>query len=208
MFFATNPLAYAAAALMILLLLGLAERQLGAAHGRVLFAGQFAAVTLFLLMTQLARYAGDGWLGLMVDARLIGPYAAVLAVVAGVQRTAADPVAAAAAHGRAVGVAAARAVRGACGDGSRACRGAGRPGGRMVDPGRHGHPAPAPLHRPRNPQPPRPHRGDLRRRTHPDGRGPDPHRSAGLLRDVVLNPLPTLSQLEQNCGRHRRRDLP
>ena len=81
LFFATNLLAYVAAALMILLLLGLAERQLGTRRTAVFFfAGQFAAVTLFLLVTQLARYAGDGWLGLMVDARLIGPYAAVLAV--------------------------------------------------------------------------------------------------------------------------------
>ncbi|MEQ4518581.1 rhomboid family intramembrane serine protease [Pseudarthrobacter sp. B907] len=80
-FFATNPLAYLAASLMILGLLGIAERQLGALRTAVFFfAGQFAAVTLFLLLTQLARYAGDGWLGLMVDAGLIGPYAAILAV--------------------------------------------------------------------------------------------------------------------------------
>lgn len=81
LFFATNPLAYLAAALMILLLLGVAERQLGTRRTAVFFfAGQFAAVTLFLLVTQLARFSGDGWLGLMVNARLIGPYAAVLAV--------------------------------------------------------------------------------------------------------------------------------
>ena len=81
LFFATNLLAYAAAALMILLLLGLAERQLGTRRTAVFyFAAQFAAVTLFLLLTQLARYADDGWLSRMVDARLMGPYAAVLAV--------------------------------------------------------------------------------------------------------------------------------
>lgn len=81
MFFATNLLAYAAAALMILLLLGLAERQLGTRRTAVFyFAAQFAAVTLFLLLTQLARYVDDGWLSRMVDARLMGPYAAVLAV--------------------------------------------------------------------------------------------------------------------------------
>lgn len=81
MFFATNLLAYAAAALMILLLLGLAERQLGTLRTAVFyFAAQFAAVTLFLLLTQLARYVDDGWLSRMVDARLMGPYAAVLAV--------------------------------------------------------------------------------------------------------------------------------
>ncbi|WP_409016966.1 MULTISPECIES: bifunctional lysylphosphatidylglycerol flippase/synthetase MprF [unclassified Arthrobacter] len=81
LFFATNPPAYAAAALMILLLLGLAERQLGSLRTAVFyFAAQFAAVTLFLLVTQLAHYADDGWLGRMVNARLMGPYAAVLAV--------------------------------------------------------------------------------------------------------------------------------
>ncbi|MET3949796.1 DUF2156 domain-containing protein [Arthrobacter sp. UYEF36] len=81
MFFATNLLAYTSAALMILLLLGLAERQLGTRRTAVFyFAAQFAAVTLFLLVTQLARYTDDGWLSAMVDARLMGPYAAVLAV--------------------------------------------------------------------------------------------------------------------------------
>ncbi|MDI3212928.1 DUF2156 domain-containing protein [Arthrobacter sp. AL12] len=81
MFFATNLLAYAAAALMILLLLGIAERLLGTRRTAVFyFAAQFAAVTLFLLVTQLARYPDDGWLSRMVDARLMGPYAAVLAV--------------------------------------------------------------------------------------------------------------------------------
>ncbi|HEY8753442.1 MAG TPA: hypothetical protein VIM40_07330, partial [Arthrobacter sp.] len=80
LFFATNPLAYLVAALMILLLLGVAERNLGPLRTGALFlGGQFAAVTVFLLVTQLARYMGDGWLGLMVDSSLIGPYAAVLA---------------------------------------------------------------------------------------------------------------------------------
>lgn len=78
-FFATNPLAYLTASLMIVLLLGLAERRLGrrAAVG-LFFGGQFAAVTLFLLVTQLAVYGGDGWLDRMVNDRLIGPYAPVL----------------------------------------------------------------------------------------------------------------------------------
>lgn len=81
MFFATNLLAYAAAALMILGLLGLAERKLGTLRTAVLyFTAQFGAVTLFLLLTQLARHVDDGWLSRMVDARLMGPYAAVLAV--------------------------------------------------------------------------------------------------------------------------------
>ncbi len=81
LFFATNPLAYLAASLMILGLVGVAEHRLGSLRTAVLFfAGQFAAVSLFLLITQLAQFAGDGWLGAMVGARLIGPYAAVLAV--------------------------------------------------------------------------------------------------------------------------------
>ncbi|MDE8669065.1 DUF2156 domain-containing protein [Pseudarthrobacter sp. H3Y2-7] len=81
LFFATNPLAYLVASLMILLLLGVAERKLGKLQtAALLLGGQFAAVTVFLLLTQLARYAGDGWLGLMTENALIGPYAAVLAV--------------------------------------------------------------------------------------------------------------------------------
>lgn len=81
LFFATNPLAYLTGALMILLLLGLAERRLGTLRTAVFYGvGQFASVTLFLLLTQLARFAGDGWLGMMPDDRLSGPYAAVLAV--------------------------------------------------------------------------------------------------------------------------------
>ena len=84
LFFATNPAAYVTASSMILLLLGLAERRLGTVRAAgFFFGGQFAAVSLFLLFTQLARYAGDGWMGLMVDAGLIGPYAAVLAAVLG-----------------------------------------------------------------------------------------------------------------------------
>lgn len=81
LFFATNPLAYLTASLMILLLLGLAERRLGSVRTAIfLCGGQLAAVTLFLLLTQLALYAGDGWLSLMVDYELIGPYAAILSV--------------------------------------------------------------------------------------------------------------------------------
>ncbi|WP_461187080.1 bifunctional lysylphosphatidylglycerol flippase/synthetase MprF [Arthrobacter sp. Z4-13] len=79
LFFATNPMAYVAASLMILLLLGLAERRMGTpAAAAFFFGGQFAAVTLFLLLTQLAGYAGDRWLGSMADEILIGPYPAVL----------------------------------------------------------------------------------------------------------------------------------
>ncbi|MEE2568401.1 DUF2156 domain-containing protein [Pseudarthrobacter sp. J64] len=81
LFFATNPLAYVAASGMILLLVGLTERSLGSLQVAALFfAGQFGAVTLFLLLSQVAHQAGDGWIGGMADDILIGPYAAVLAV--------------------------------------------------------------------------------------------------------------------------------
>lgn len=79
LFFATNPSAYLAAGLMIVVLLGLAERKFGIrAAAALLFGGQFAAVTLFLLVTQLAGYVGDGWLDTMADDILIGPYAPLL----------------------------------------------------------------------------------------------------------------------------------
>jgi phosphatidylglycerol lysyltransferase len=91
LFFATNPLAYISASLMILLLLGLAERRLGTRAAAGLFlGGQFAAVTLFLLITQVAGYVGDGWLDRMADDILIGPYPAVLA--AGLAATGRLPV--------------------------------------------------------------------------------------------------------------------
>jgi phosphatidylglycerol lysyltransferase len=91
LFFATNPLAYVSASLMILVLLGLAERKLGTAAAVALFlGGQFGAVTVFLLITQLAGYVGDGWLDLMADDILIGPYPAVLA--AGLAATGRLPV--------------------------------------------------------------------------------------------------------------------
>lgn len=91
LFFATNPLAYVAASLMIVILLGLAERKLGTrAAAGLLFGGQFAAVTLFLLITQLAGYARDGWLDQMADDILIGPYGPVL--IAGLAGSARLPV--------------------------------------------------------------------------------------------------------------------
>ncbi|MFJ6079689.1 bifunctional lysylphosphatidylglycerol flippase/synthetase MprF [Pseudarthrobacter sp. NPDC092419] len=91
LFFATNPLAYVAASLMLLFLMGPAERKLGtAAAAALLLGGQFAAVTIFLLLTQLAGYAGDTWLGPMADETLVGPYAPVL--TAGLAASARLPV--------------------------------------------------------------------------------------------------------------------
>ncbi len=80
LFFTTNPLAYATAVLMILLLLGLAERQLGSPKtAGVFFGSQFGCISAFLLVTQVAQYVDDGWLSEMADTRLIGPYGAILA---------------------------------------------------------------------------------------------------------------------------------
>ncbi|MEO3942592.1 DUF2156 domain-containing protein [Paenarthrobacter nicotinovorans] len=79
LFFTTNPLAYVTAILMFLFLLGLAERRLGSLRAAGVFLGsQFACVTAFLLVTQVAQYSDDGWLSRMADTRLIGPYGAVL----------------------------------------------------------------------------------------------------------------------------------
>ncbi|ASN22519.1 hypothetical protein CGK93_15065 [Arthrobacter sp. YN] len=80
LFFTTNPLAYATAILMIVFLLGLAERHLGSLKTAGVFLGaQFACVSAFLLVTQVAQHADDGWLSRMADTRLIGPYGAALA---------------------------------------------------------------------------------------------------------------------------------
>lgn len=81
MFFTTNPVAFLTAALMLVVLMGMAERTFGSLRTLIFFAGsQFAAVTLFLLITQLAAYVGDTWLGSMTDQKLIGPYGAILGV--------------------------------------------------------------------------------------------------------------------------------
>ncbi|MHC8608284.1 bifunctional lysylphosphatidylglycerol flippase/synthetase MprF [Paenarthrobacter ureafaciens] len=78
--FTTNVPAFIVAVLMVLIFLGFSERHLGSLRTAGLFLGcQFACVTAFLLVTQVAQYVNDGWLSAMVDHRLIGPYGAVLA---------------------------------------------------------------------------------------------------------------------------------
>ena len=199
--FATNPAAYLTAASMILLLLGLAERRLGTLRtAGFFFGGQFAAVSLFLLFTQLARYAGDGWLGLMVDARLLGPYAAVLAATLGAsglvptlwQRRLRTGIVSASlllvlyvGHPETV-----VGFLGAL---------AGLAAGWWIQ-SDHGT-----LHRHRSTG--RETRNLLSLIVGIFAVGPiltaavrSPTGPLALLRDVVLNPLPTLSQLEQNCG--------
>ncbi|MET3919786.1 DUF2156 domain-containing protein [Arthrobacter sp. UYEF20] len=201
LFFATNLLAYLSAVLMILLLLGLAERRLGSRRTAVFFfAGQFAAVTLFLLLTQLARYAGDGWLGLMVDAGLIGPYAAVLAVSlasSGLlstlwQRRLRTAVVSASLL-LVLYVGHPETIVGLTG----ALAGMAAGWWIQVDKGT--------LHRHRSTG--RETRNLLALTVAIFAVGPiltaavrSPTGPLALLRDVVLNPLPTLSQLEQNCG--------
>ena len=210
LFFATNLLAYLAASLMILLLLGLAERQLGTLRTAVFFfAGQFAAVTLFLLVTQLARYAGDGWLGLMVGRPADRPVRRRPRRRPGGQRAAADAVAAAAADRRAsprrccwcstwgmpetvVGLAGALA---------------GLAAGWWIQ-GDTGHPAPPPLNRPRNPQPAGPHGGDLRGGTDPHGRGQQPHRAAGPAARRRPEPAAHAGPAGAELRRHGGRQLP
>lgn len=201
LFFATNPLAYLTASLMILLLLGLAERKLGPLQAAVLFfGGQFASVTVFLLLTQLARYAGDGWLGLMVDYSLIGPYAALLAVsmaaggklrVLWRRRLATTLLSVSILLVLYVGHA--ETVIGLVG----AVLGLGASWWQQAD---HG-----PLHAPRSSG--RETRNLLALTVAVFAVGPiltAVARTAtgplALLRDVVLNPLPTLGQLEANCG--------
>ncbi|MGZ4662830.1 MAG: rhomboid family intramembrane serine protease, partial [Arthrobacter sp.] len=201
LFFATNPLAYLAAALMILLLLGLAERKLGTVRTAVIyFAGQFVAVSLFLLLTQLARYAGDGWLGLMVNARLIGPYAAVLAATLAAsgllptlwqRRLRTTAVSASILLVLYVGHA--ETVVGLMG----ALAGLGAGWWIQSEKGT--------FHRHRSTG--RERRNLLALTVGIFAVGPiltaavrSPTGPLALLRDVVLNPLPTLNQLEENCG--------
>ncbi|MET3204696.1 UNVERIFIED_ORG: lysylphosphatidylglycerol synthetase-like protein (DUF2156 family) [Arthrobacter sp. UYEF13] len=201
LFFATNPLAYLVASLMILLLLGLAERTLGPLQTAAYFlGGQFAAVAVFLLVTQLARYAGDGWLGLMADYSLIGPYAAVLA-------------ASLAASGR-IGLLWRRRLRTALlsvslllvlyvGHAETVIGLVGAAVGLAAswwNQGDHGQ-----LHPPRSSG--RETRNLLALTVAVFAVGPiltavarTPTGPLALLRDVVLNPMPTLGQLEANCG--------
>ncbi|ABK03980.1 protein of unknown function DUF470 [Arthrobacter sp. FB24] len=201
LFFATNPAAYLTAATMILLFLGLAERRLGTLRtAAFFFGGQFAAVSLFLLVTQLARFAGDGWLGLMVDARLIGPYAAVLAAVLGAsglaptlwQRRLRTGIVSASLL-LVLYVGHPETVVGFLG----ALAGLAAGWWIQSDQGT--------LHRHRSTG--RETRNLLALIVGIFAVGPiltaavrSPTGPLALLRDVVLNPLPTLSQLEQNCG--------
>ncbi|WP_434613191.1 bifunctional lysylphosphatidylglycerol flippase/synthetase MprF [Arthrobacter sp. A5] len=79
-FFATNPAAYIVSTVLIAGAVGLLERRAGSLPAALtFFGGNVAAVLVFSGVTQLARYAGDGWLGQMADAAQLGPYPAVAA---------------------------------------------------------------------------------------------------------------------------------
>lgn len=78
-FFVTNPLAYIAATVVVGVLVPVAETAYGSLRAAALFlVGDFASVTVFFALTQLARFGGDGWLGSMVDDPVLGPYPAAL----------------------------------------------------------------------------------------------------------------------------------
>jgi lysylphosphatidylglycerol synthetase-like protein (DUF2156 family) len=78
-FFVTNPLAYLAATVVVAALVPVAETAYGSVRAALLFfAGDFASVTVFFIVTQVARLGGDGWLGSMVEDPVLGPYPAAL----------------------------------------------------------------------------------------------------------------------------------
>ncbi|GAB3283988.1 DUF2156 domain-containing protein [Sinomonas notoginsengisoli] len=78
-FFVTNPLAYLAATVVVGVLVPVAETAYGTLKAAALFfVGDFASVTVFFALTQLARIGGDGWLGSMVEDPVLGPYPAAL----------------------------------------------------------------------------------------------------------------------------------
>lgn len=78
-FFVTNPLAYLAATVVVGVLVPVAEMAYGSLKAAALFfIGDFASVTVFFALTQLARFGGDGWLGSMVGDPVLGPYPAAL----------------------------------------------------------------------------------------------------------------------------------
>lgn len=80
LFFGTNPGAYLLSTVLIAGFVGLLEVRAGTVRTiLVFFGGQLTAVILFQLVTQIARYGGDGWLGPMVNNVLLGPYPAVAA---------------------------------------------------------------------------------------------------------------------------------
>jgi lysylphosphatidylglycerol synthetase-like protein (DUF2156 family) len=78
-FFASNPLAYAAGTVVLAVLVPISERALGTLRTLALFfGGQLASLVVFFAITQFARWSGDDWLGAMVDVPVLGPYPAAL----------------------------------------------------------------------------------------------------------------------------------
>lgn len=78
-FFASNPLAYVAGTVVLAALVPISERSLGPWRTLALFfGGQLASLVVFFAVTQLANWSGDDWLGSMVDVPVLGPYPAAL----------------------------------------------------------------------------------------------------------------------------------
>ncbi|WP_136609720.1 DUF2156 domain-containing protein [Sinomonas albida] len=78
-FFASNPLAYLAGTIVVAGLVPFSERVFGAWRTLALFfGGQLASIIAFFAVAQIARWSGDDWLGSMVDVPILGPYPAAL----------------------------------------------------------------------------------------------------------------------------------
>ena len=78
-FFASNPLAYVAGTVVVAGLVPFSERAFGVWRTLALFfGGQLASIVVFFAVAQLARWSGDDWLGAMVDVPILGPYPAAL----------------------------------------------------------------------------------------------------------------------------------
>ncbi|NUP74667.1 MAG: DUF2156 domain-containing protein [Sinomonas sp.] len=78
-FFASNPFAYLAGTVVVAVLVPFAERAFGAWRTVALFfGGQLASIVVFFTVAQIARWSGDEWLGSMVDVPILGPYPAAL----------------------------------------------------------------------------------------------------------------------------------
>lgn len=78
-FFASNPFAYVAGTVVIGALVPFAERAFGPLRTIALFfGGQLVSLIAFFTVAQIAQWAGDDWIGAMVDVPVLGPYPAAL----------------------------------------------------------------------------------------------------------------------------------
>nr|WP_156144001.1 DUF2156 domain-containing protein [Sinomonas humi] len=78
-FFASNPFAYLAGTVVIAALVPFSERAFGPLRTIALFfGGQLVSLIAFFAVAQIAQWAGDDWIGAMVDVPVLGPYPAAL----------------------------------------------------------------------------------------------------------------------------------